>query len=369
MPCPCVKWRAMNAAGGSDVGLNRAIKVLVLIILAAIVIVGFLNFLGHVRTIATITVAAIFLCYVIFPAVRRLNRRLPLWASLVIVYLSLLAIIAATLSFIVPAIGNNVKQFAHDAPMLVRSAQDALSNPNNPLVAHLPPAIRAYIDRLPAELDLLVSRYGGEAASRIIGVVASVVGILALFVVVPIVALYMLLDKQEIHRNVMSVFPPEKRPIVLKILRDVNAVVGGFIRGPLLVAIIVGILITIMLTALHVRYAFLIGAIAGLLEIIPYLGAIAGAAPAVIIALVTNSPLNAALVVLGFIAINQIEGHVISPLVVGESVGLSPLIIVLALLTGGELFGLAGLLLAVPIAGIIKVLLVNLLPRYAGADG
>jgi predicted PurR-regulated permease PerM len=151
-------------------------------------------------------------------------------------------------------------------------------------------------------------------------------------------------------------------------LYDVNAVVGGFIRGQLLVAIIVGVLITIMLTVLHVRYAFLIGVIAGLLEIIPYLGAFVGAAPAVIIALVTNGPLNAGLVVLGFIAINQIEGHVISPLVVGESVGLSPLIIILALLTGGELFGLAGLLLAVPVAGIIKVLLVNLLPRYARAD-
>lgn len=358
----------MNAAGSSDPGLNRAIKVLVLIVLSAIVIVGFLNFLGHIRTIATIAVAAIFLCYVIFPAVRRLNRRLPFWASLVIVYVVLLAIVAATLSFAVPAISGNVRQFAHDAPVLVKNAQDALANPHNPLVERIPPALRTYIDQLPAELDTLVNRYGGEAATRFLSVVASVVGILALFVIVPIVALYMLLDKEQLHHNFLSVFPTERQPKVQKILRDVNGVVGGFIRGQLLVAIIVGILITIMLTALHVRYAFLIGAIAGLLEVIPYLGAIAGAAPAVIIALVTNGALNATLVVLGFIAINQIEGHVISPLVVGESVGLSPLIIILALLTGGELFGLPGLLLAVPVAGIIKVLLVNLVPRHVSAD-
>ncbi len=348
--------------------MNRAIKVLVLIVLSGIVIVGALDFLGHVRTIATIVVAAIFLCYVIFPSIRRLNRRLPFWASILIVYLGLIAIVALTLSFVVPAISNNTRQFAHDAPALVNRAQAALADPNNPVVARMPAQVRDYLGKLPAEINALAGRYGGEVAGKAFTVIASVVGVLALFVVVPVVALYMLLDKDAIRHNFLSVFPPAKRPKVVKILQDVNAVVGGFIRGQLLVAVIVGILITIMLTILHVPYAPLIGMIAGIAEIIPYLGAFVGAAPAVIIALVTNGPLNAGLVVLGFIVINQIEGHVISPLVVGESVGLSPLFIVIALLAGGELFGLVGLVLAVPVAGIIKVLLVNLVPRYGGVE-
>jgi predicted PurR-regulated permease PerM len=305
---------------------------------------------------------------VIFPAVTRLNRRLPLWASLLIVYAVVIAVVAISLSFVVPAVSNNVKQFAHDAPGLVRQAQAYLADPNNPIVSRLPPEAKTYLEKLPQEIDALVSRYGAEAAGTVFSVLASVIGILAIFIVVPVVALYILIDKDAMYRDFVSVIPPEKRDKTLKILREINAVVGGFIRGQLLVAIIVGILITLMLSLLHVRYAVLIGVIAGLLEIIPYLGAFVGATPAVLIALVTNGPINALLVVAGFVAINQIEGHVISPLVVGESVGLPPLAIIVALLAGGELFGLPGLLLAVPVAGIIKVLLANFVPRYAPVD-
>ncbi len=359
----------MNSGAGTDAALNRAIKTLALIVLAAIVLLGFLEFLGRVRTVATITIAAIFLCYVIYPAVSRLNRRLPLWASLLIVYAILIALLATALSFIVPALSDNVKQFIHDAPALVHNAQDALTNPNYPFLSRLPAAARDFIASLPLQFVGWLNRYGGEAATRFFSVAASILGILAIFVVVPVVAIYILIDKDAMYATLLSVIPVDSRPKGLKILWEINAVVGGFIRGQLLVAIIVGILITIMLTLLHVRYALLIGVIAGLLEVIPYLGAFVGAAPAVLISLVTNGPVNAAFVVAGFVAINQLEGHLISPLVVGESVGLSPLTIVIALLTGGELFGLPGLIVAVPIAGIIKVLFVNLVPRYPLAAG
>lgn len=329
--------------------------------------VSAIELLGRIRTVTTIAIAAIFLCYVIYPAVRRLNAHLPLWASLLIVYVVLIAIVAGVLSYVVPAVSGNVRQFVHDAPGLVRSAQAELANPNNPILSRLPPEIKVYIERLPMEIVALANRYGGEAAGRFISVAASVVGFLAIFVVVPIVAIYMMIDKDSIFAYLVSTIPPAKKPRVLKILNEINGVVGGFVRGQLLVALIVGTLITILLLLLHVRYAFLIGSVAGLFEIIPYLGAFAGAIPAVLVSLVTNGPANAAFVVMGFIAINQLEGHVISPIVVGQSVGLSALVIVLSLLAGGELFGLGGLILAVPIAGVIKVLLVNLVPRYASA--
>jgi predicted PurR-regulated permease PerM len=157
------------------------------------------------------------------------------------------------------------------------------------------------------------------------------------------------------HRGLIARIPLAARPKTIKVIREIDGVVGGFIRGQLLVAAIVGALIVILLSILHVRYATVIGIVAGLLEIIPYVGAVAGALPAVLIAFITNGSLNGVFVILGFVAINQLEGHVISPLVVSGKVGLSPFVVILALLTGGELFGLTGLLIAVPIAGIIKV--------------
>jgi predicted PurR-regulated permease PerM len=267
------------------------------------------------------------------------------------------------LGFIVPAIARNAHQIVVDAPVLVQNAKAALENPDDP-ASRLPPQIKTIIANIPSETSTVLSRWGGEIASRLLAVMASVFGIVAMFIVVPIVALYILLDRDSMYNGLVSIIPPTQRSKALKTLREISGVISGFARGQLLVAIIVGALITIMLSALHVRYAFLIGAIAGLLEIIPYLGAFVGAVPAVIIALITNGWVNASLVIAGFVVINQLEGHIISPLVVGESVGLSPLIIIVALLAGGELFGLPGLLLAVPVAGIIKVVLANYVPRY-----
>jgi predicted PurR-regulated permease PerM len=351
------------APAPAEPALNRSIKVMAAIILAAIIALAFIELLHRVHTIATIVIAAIFLCYIIYPAVQRLHRRLPYWASLLVVYVVLIAIVVTALGFIVPAIARNAHQIVVDAPVLVQNAKAALENPDDP-ASRLPPQIKTIIANIPSETSTVLSRWGGEIASRLLAVMASVFGIVAMFIVVPIVALYILLDRDSMYNGLVSIIPPTQRSKALKTLREISGVISGFARGQLLVAIIVGALITIMLSALHVRYAFLIGAIAGLLEIIPYLGAFVGAVPAVIIALITNGWVNASLVIAGFVVINQLEGHIISPLVVGESVGLSPLIIIVALLAGGELFGLPGLLLAVPVAGIIKVVLANYVPRY-----
>ncbi|HEY8297900.1 MAG TPA: AI-2E family transporter [Candidatus Baltobacteraceae bacterium] len=347
-----------------DSRLNAAIKILAIVVLSAIVLLGFLAFLGHIRTVATIVFGAIFLCYVIYPLVRGLNRTLPLWASILIVYALVIALVAAALGFIVPALADNLRQLIHDAPSIVHNAQAALNDPNNPLIARLPAQARDYLTTLPTQVESLVNRYGSAAATGFVGALVSFVSILALFVVIPVVALYILLDADAMQRAIVGAVPESARPKLLKIIGEIDTVVGGFIRGQLLVAAIVGVLIVIMLSILHVKYAILIGILAGILEIVPYVGAVVGAIPALVIALFTNGWQNAAFVALGFVLINQLEGHLIAPFIVSESVGLSPLVVILALLTGGELYGLPGLILAVPVAGIVKVLLANLVPQY-----
>jgi predicted PurR-regulated permease PerM len=348
--------------------LVTILQVLAVIVLAAVLLVGFLDLLGRLRIVTTIVIGAIFLCYVMLPAVRRLNKRLPLWASIAITYAAVVVFVVAAIAFIVPAVSGDVKQFVQDAPGIARSAQTSLSDPTSSIGARLPASIRDYIAGLPTEFVTLADRYGADVTKSFFDVFVSAVSILAIFVVIPIVAIYLLVESTRIHRGAVSLIPPSARPKTLAILDGINAVLGGFIRGQLLVAIIVGVLTAVMLTLLHVRFAILIGLLAGLFNVIPYVGAFVGAAPAVIIALITNGPLSALLVIGGFVVINQLEGHLIAPNVVGPSVGLSPLAVILALLAGGELFGLLGLLVAVPTAGIIKVLFVNLVPRYEPLD-
>ncbi len=347
--------------------MTRVLKALAIIVLAGILGMAALSFLGHVPTVVTILIGSIIFAYLIYPAVRRLNERLPLGASIAVVYCALALMVAFAASVIVPALSANIKEFGAGAPAIVKSAQQSLADPRNPVVRRLPPAARDYIAQLPANIAALLTQYGAGTASKTLGILLSTVSFAALFIVIPVLAAYMLMEAATLKRTVIGMLPVRARPKTVKILGELDAVIGGFIRGQILVALIVGALVTALLLILHVRYAVLIGVIAGVLDVFPYVGAVAGWLPAFIIAMFTNGWQNAVWVTVGIIAINQLEGNVIAPNVVSRSVELTPLAVVVALLTGAELLGVAGLLLAVPIAGIIRVLILNFRPPEGSA--
>jgi predicted PurR-regulated permease PerM len=333
--------------------LRRGVAVLQLVVLAGITLLGIVYFFERIQTVTTILVGSIFLFYIIYPAVKRLNRRLPLWASILIVYVVLIAVAGGALAYFVPAISDNVRQFAHDAPAIARRVQ--------PFLQHLPAPIRDFIVRLPYQFAATLRGNAGELAGGALHTLVSLITLLALFVIIPVTTIYMMIDRDRFRDGFLSIVPRESRPKATKVLGEVQQVIEGYIRGQVLVAIIVGILMTALLSGLHVPYAAALGTLGGLFEVVPYAGAIVGGALAVLAALIGNGPVNALFVVIGLTAINQFEGHVISPLVVGESVKLRPLTILLALLVGGELFGVIGVLVAVPVAGILKVLAANFL--------
>jgi predicted PurR-regulated permease PerM len=149
------------------------------------------------------------------------------------------------------------------------------------------------------------------------------------------------------------------------VVDDLDKVVGGFVRGQLIDGAIVGTMIGVMLAIMHVPYALLIGFAAAVLNFIPYAGAIVGFVPSVIIALFVNGPTNALIVAGLFALIQQIDGNLIAPRVLKDNVGLSPLYIILAILVGSELFGLAGTFLSVPVAAMLRVLREHLMPLPA----
>ncbi len=188
-------------------------------------------------------------------------------------------------------------------------------------------------------------------------------GILSV-VVAPILAFFVLKDLERIRSKFWALVPIGWRPAVFKLGVEVDDALNGFLRGQLLVALAVAVLAAGWTFVLKIPFALLIGALAGITDVLPYLGPIAGAIPAVILAL-TVSPWKALYVVCGFIVIHQLEGTVIAPKVVGDSVGLHPLVVMLALLVGGEVYGLAGLLLAVPLTAVGKVVLVHLMQGLA----
>jgi predicted PurR-regulated permease PerM len=342
-----------------------ALKVLALIAIAIYLLVGALNFFGAIRTTGMLVVAALFLAYLIYPLVRRLNRYAPLVLSIIIVYAFIALIGTFAVTLVAPQIGRDLTNFGHSIPALVTQFQKELLSPHNGFIARIPLEDRMYLANLPSELGALAQKYGADTISKGLPVLLSAASIGAALVIVPILAAYMLLDAGNVRRQVLGLFPFRRHAKVEKIVDELDAVIGGFIRGQLIDGAIVGIMIFVMLTATHVPYALLIGVAAGLLNFIPYAGAVIGFIPSVILALAYNGPGNALLVALLFAVIQQIDGNFVAPKVLKDNVGLSPLYIILAILIGSELFGLAGTFLAVPVAAMLRVLREQLLPRPA----
>ena len=150
---------------------------------------------------------------------------------------------------------------------------------------------------------------------------------------------------------------------------EINGIVSMFIRGQLLDGFIIGLISSIGLSIIGLDFAFLIGFTAGFANIIPYVGPLIGCIPAIIIGLLSPNPIIALYAVLVFIAVQQLDGAVISPKIVGDSMGLHPIFIIMAITIGGSLAGILGMLLSVPIAGIIKLFLSKFIAkRHAQAN-
>ncbi len=176
-----------------------------------------------------------------------------------------------------------------------------------------------------------------------------------------VIAFYLLKDleyfKNLYHECTDLLFNRRHNEKLTSLLTEINGVVANFIRGQLLVALILGVTSSIALYLVGLDYAVLVGMFAGLCNIIPYFGPVVGSAIAVIVALISGSPLKALLAVMALVVVQQLDGNIITPKIVGDSVGLHPVFIMLSIVIGGSLFGLVGMLLAVPTAGIIKLLL------------
>jgi predicted PurR-regulated permease PerM len=191
-------------------------------------------------------------------------------------------------------------------------------------------------------------------------------------VTVFVVAFYWLTERVAIKRASVSLFPIDKRPLVGTIWAEVEAVLGGWVRGQLLLMLFIGVLAAIGYTAMGLNYALVLAILAGLLEIVPLVGPWLGAIPAILVALGQDVRL-AVMVAVYILIIQQIEGNVLVPRVMNLTIGVSPLIVILGILVGAALGGIAGALVAVPLAAAIQVVLRHLVrpdepPMVDGPD-
>lgn len=173
-------------------------------------------------------------------------------------------------------------------------------------------------------------------------------------IIVPILTFYFLKDKDYFKKKIIFTIPRKHRNTILQIGREIDIVLGKFIRGQLLVCSFVGISTTIALLIIGVDFALIIGFVAGIADLIPYFGPVIGIFPAVIFALL-KSPIKVLWVIIAFVIIQQLECNVIEPKIVGSSIGIHPVLVIISLLIGGNYFGIIGMIFAIPITIVLKV--------------
>lgn len=359
---PEVTRRRRRLLSRAERRVTFALKILATVAIAIYLLVEALQFFASVRATGLLVVGALFLAYLIYPLVRRLKAVMPAMFAILVVYALVALVGSLAVTLVAPQIGSDLQNFVKSVPHLMAQFQQELLVPHNGLIARVPAASRLYLADLPSQFGALAQQYGADTLQRSLPVLLSAASLAGALVIVPVLAVYMLLDANDVRDHVLGLFPAKRRVKIDTIVDEIDTVVGGFIRGQLIDGAIVGVMIFVMLTATHVPYALLIGVAAGLLNFIPYAGAVIGFVPSVILALAYNGPGSALLVAVLFAVIQQIDGNFVAPRVLKDAVGLSPLYIIVALLAGTELFGLIGTFLAVPVAAILRVLREQLLP-------
>jgi predicted PurR-regulated permease PerM len=342
--------------------VDMAWKILLSVVLIGVMLYYAVHFVERIGPVAIVIVGAIFFAYLVYPIVRWLNRKLHLILAILVVYAVLAALVAIGLSYLIPSISNEVGTLSHQGPSIIAKIQDFFTSPNTPVLGSAPEAVRKELAQLPAQTVVWFQTHGGGAATSAITVLVGTAAFVGALIVIPVLGAYLLYDSEAIKRFFMGFIPEKRRDATLGLLAELEEVLGGFIRGQLLVGVTVGLIISVGLMLAQVPYAILIGAVAGALDLIPYIGPVIAFVPAFAIGYSSGGIHEAILVTVVFVVANQLEGHVIAPNIVSRTIKLSPSAIVLAVLIGGELYGVPGMFIAVPIAGIIRVLLLHVIP-------
>ncbi|RTQ92962.1 AI-2E family transporter [Lysinibacillus telephonicus] len=200
-------------------------------------------------------------------------------------------------------------------------------------------------------------------ASGITGFVSTLTGILLSLITVPFILFYLLYEGEKLPKFILRIFPPRMRNEVGQVMKEMDKQVSSYILGQILVSICIGIMMTIGFLIIGLDYAFLLGILAMITSVVPYLGPAIAITPAVVIAIVT-SPFMLVKLIIVWTVVQLIEGKFITPNIMGKSLSIHPITIIFVLLTAGSLFGVAGVILGIPGYALLKVLVTHLYTTF-----
>ncbi len=325
---------------------NRRLKITALLLVLA----GALLFFVSIGSLVKLVVISALLAYIIDPLVSFLESR---WmgrtAATSFIFLTIILVACAFSFLLLPILSNQVT-----------TIQEGLQSGNaDVIIARIENLIKSKFAFLGLrELDL-IDKVHTETVSIVNWLFSHLLDVVSLItdmIIIPFIVFFLLKDGRAFKKQFISIVPNRYFEFALNVLYKMDMQLGNYLRGQFLDALVIGVLSTLALWILNVKYFFLFGAFAGLANLVPYLGPVAGASLAVIVTIFdTGDMLMAAHIALAFTLVKLLDDVLIQPLIVAKSVDMHPLLVLLAVIVGGKFFGVLGMLLSVPATGFIKI--------------
>ncbi|MBU1136995.1 AI-2E family transporter [Patescibacteria group bacterium] len=312
-------------------------------IIRLIVILLGLIFIYLIRDILLIVVVSVIIATAATGPVNWLqNRRVPRLLGVIFIYLLLLLLLASVIALVFPLLSEQVRQLSSNFPGFLEKIN-----------LNLREWWGGY--QIEGNLQSFLSQVGSkisDSTSSVFSTIVSLFGGIFSAAVILVISFYLTVQEKGIKRFFISLTPQNHQQYVSDLIERIEAKIGGWLRGQLLLMLIVGLLVYLGLTLLGVKYALTLALIAGILEIVPYVGPIISAVPGIILAFL-QAPVLGFLVFILYVVVQQLENYIILPQVMKKTVGLNPIVIIIAMLIGAKLAGVLGIILSVPLTAAI----------------
>ncbi len=338
-----------------DVTLNRFLK----IILAILVFFALGWLVVKLTSVLIIFIIGALLAYILDPIASFFEYKgLSRTGATVIIFILMAFILFILIYFIIPPIVDQVKIIQHNLGS--GKSAETIQRIENFIRDNIP-----FLKGINVDLQTKLQEAVTHFSNSFFSLVGSMVSIITTLVIIPFVVFFLLKDGRSIIKGLVSIIPNRYFEMTLNLFYKIDQQIGGYLRGQFFDALIIGLLSVVALWLLDVPYFLLIGAFSGLANMVPYVGPLTGAIVAIIVVALSNGAVNQMLMVAGAFALIQlIDNVLVQPLVVARSVQMHPLLVIFAVIAGGQFFGVLGMFLAVPAAAIIKVLVVEVYKLY-----
>ncbi len=333
-------------------------------------LLGLIWFIRALGPVLTPFVVSAVLAYLGDPLVDRLEKWMSRTPAVLLVFAGMSICLILFLLLIVPMLEKQISYLIDHLPIYI----DWFTNSFWPWLQQR--FGLQEIDLGMAQLIALLKDHWQEAGGIATTVVANLsqsgmalLGLLGTLLLIPVITFYLLRDWDNLLERLGDLLPRYAEPAITKLAGESNEMLGAFFRGQILVMFALGVIYAIGLAVLGLKLAFLIGLVAGLLSIVPYLGFAVGLIAALIAAVVQFQDVIHVVLVLVVFGVGQLlEGMVLTPWLVGDRIGLHPVVVIFAVLAGGQLAGFVGMLIALPVAAILNVLLRHANELYRGSQ-